>query len=181
MKTSRIATAVLIGVLSLSSSLPALAQDDPVTTQARARFKEGVDFYDRGQFENARLAFLQAYTLKKHPAVLLNLAQSSARSGHYLEASKYFQQFLKEAGATPQQQKDAETGLSEVRQKLGRIEIVAPAGTELTLDDKEHLGVSPFGEPIDVEPGSHSLHSSSILSIAVSTAWRERHLLFHPS
>ena len=49
--------------------------------QARARFKEGVEFYDKGQYENARLAFLQAYALKKHPAVLLNLAQSSAKAG----------------------------------------------------------------------------------------------------
>ena len=66
----------------MSSSVPltALAQDDPVTMQARARFKEGVDFYDKGSYENARLAFLQAYALKKHPAVLLNLAQSSAKA-----------------------------------------------------------------------------------------------------
>ena len=27
--------------------MKALAQDDPVTMQARARFKEGVDFYDK--------------------------------------------------------------------------------------------------------------------------------------
>ena len=55
-------------------------EDDAVTVQARARFKEGVDHYDKGQFENARLSFLQAYALKKHPAVLLNLAQSSAKA-----------------------------------------------------------------------------------------------------
>src|SRR6185436_14035989 len=102
MKTSRpgIAAAVLVAFLSSTAvPLPAAAQDDAVTVQARARFKEGVDFYDKGQFENARLAFLQAYALKKHPAVLLNLAQSSAKSGHALEASKYFQQFLKESTA----------------------------------------------------------------------------------
>ena len=130
--------------------------------QARARFKEGVDFYDKGQYENARLAFLQAYALKKHPAVLLNLAQSSAKAGHPLEAAKAFQQYLKEStSVTPQQQQDARVGLAEVRQKLGRIEIVAPAGTEITLDEKERLGTSPFGEPIDVEPGSHTLRSSN--------------------
>jgi hypothetical protein len=30
--------------------------------------------FDKGKYEEARLSFLQAYTLKKHPAVLLNLA-----------------------------------------------------------------------------------------------------------
>lgn len=163
MKTSRIAAAVLVTFLS-STALPrlAVAQDDAVTMQARARFKEGVDFYDKQQYENARLAFLQAYALKKHPAVLLNLAQSSAKAGHPLEASKYFQQFLKEStSVTPQQRQDAESGLAEVRQKLGRIEIVAPAGADITLDEKERLGTAPFNEPVDVDPGAHSLRSPS--------------------
>ena len=162
MKTSRFAAAVLVAFLSSSVPHRAEAQDDPVTVQARARFKEGVDFYDKGQFENARLAFLQAYALKKHPAVLLNLAQSSAKAGHPLEAAKYFQQFIKEStSASPAQRTDAENGLAEVRQKLGRIEIVAQAGTEITLDEKERLGTAPFADPVDVEPGSHSLRSSS--------------------
>ena len=162
MKTSRIAAGVLLAFLSTTVPRAAVAQDDPVTVQARARFKEGVDFYDKGQFENARLAFLQAYALKKHPAVLLNLAQSTAKAGHPLEAAKYFQQFLKESTtASPAQRTDAEKGLEEVRQKLGRIEIVAATGTEITLDEKERLGTAPFNEPIDVDPGSHSLRSSS--------------------
>ena len=160
MKTSRIAAAVLVAFLSSSLPHRAAAQDDPVTMQARARFKEGVEAYDKAQYENARLAFLQAYALKKHPAVLLNLAQSSAKSGHPLEAAKYFQQFLKEStSASPQQRADAESGLAEVRQKLGRIEIVAPAGTEITLDEKDRLGTAPFGEPVDVDPGAHSLRA----------------------
>ena len=162
MKTRRIAAAVLVAFLSSSVPLAALAQDDPVTTQARARFKEGVDFYDKGSYENARLAFLQAYALKKHPAVLLNLAQSSAKAGHPLEAAKYFQQYLKEStSASPQQRQDAEAGLAEVRQKLGRIDVVAAAGTEIMLDEKDRLGTAPFSEPIDVEPGAHSLRSST--------------------
>jgi hypothetical protein len=160
MKTSRIAAGVLVAFLSSTVPHIAAAQDDPVTMQARARFKEGVDFYDKGQFENARLAFLQAYALKKHPAVLLNLAQSSAKAGHPLEGAKYFQQFLKEStSASPQQRSDAESGLAEVRQKLGRVEIVAPAGTEITLDEKERLGTAPFNEPVDVEPGAHSFRA----------------------
>lgn len=162
MKTSRIAAAVLLVFLSSSVPHRAEAQDDPVTVQARARFKEGVDFYDKGQYENARLAFLQAYALKKHPAVLLNLAQSSSKAGHSLEAAKYFQQFIKEStSASPAQRTDAENGLAEVRQKLGRIEIVAQPGTEITLDEKERLGTAPFADAIDVEPGSHTLRSSN--------------------
>ena len=68
--------------------------EDPTTAVARSRFKEGVDFYDKGQYEQARASFLQAYALKKHPAVLLNLAWSCLKSGHALEAEHYFKQFL---------------------------------------------------------------------------------------
>jgi hypothetical protein len=159
MKTRRIAAVVLLTLLPQTVALPAVAQgDDPVTLQARARFKEGVEAFDKGKYEEARLAFLQAYTLKKHPAVLLNLAQSSARSNHPLEAAKYFQQFLKEAtNATPQQRKDAEAGLAEVRKQIARIEVVAPPGTEITLDDQK-VGTTPF-DALDVEPGVHTLKS----------------------
>lgn len=179
MKTSRIAAAVLVALLSSSIPHLAAAQDDPVTVQARVRFKEGVDHYDKGQFEHARLAFLQAYALKKHPAVLLNLAQSSAKAGHTLEASKYFQQFLKEStGATPQQRSDAEAGLADVRHKIGRIEIAAPAGTEVTLDEKERIGTAPFAEPIDVEPGSHSLRSPTETVRVTANAGQKVHARF---
>lgn len=162
MKTSRAAVALLLAsFLSTSVPIRAIAEEDPVTAQARARFKEGVDAYDKGQYEVARLAFLQAYTLKKHPSVLLNLAQSTAKAGRSLEAARYFQQFLREPGTTTQQQRDAEGGLAEVRQKLGRIVIEAPAGEEITLDDTDHLGTAPLNDAFDVEPGAHTLKSSS--------------------
>src|SRR6185369_12768087 len=99
------------------------------------RFQEGVEFYDKKQYEQARAAFLQAYALRKHPAVLLNLAQSSLRSNHPLEAAKFFEQFLREAtSASAAQRSDAERGLREARTKIGRIEVSAPAGAEIILD-----------------------------------------------
>ena len=160
MTNRAIAFAVLTAVLSASS--PSLAQDDPATIAARARFNEGVAAYDKGQYESARLSFQQAYAIKKHPSVLLNLAQSSGKSGHALDAAHYFQQYIKEVPTASSAQKaDAEKGLEEARKQLGRIEIVAPSGTEITLDDKERLGSTPFPEPIDVEPGAHALKSTS--------------------
>jgi len=159
MKPRSVAFALLLS-LSLGHAT-AWSQDDAATLQARTRFKEGVEAFDKGRYEEARLAFLQAYSLKKHPSVLLNLAQSSAKSNHPLEAARYFQQFLKDAvTATPQQKRDAEAGLSEARQKLGRIEIVAPAGTEISLDEQGRVGTTPM-DPIDVDPGQHIVKSPS--------------------
>src|SRR5580658_5564456 len=99
MRTRSVAVALLVAFAPAVAAIPARAQsaaEDPTTDMARARFKEGVGFYDKGQFEQARASFLQAYALKKHPTVLLNLAWSCLKSGHTLEAEHYFKQFLVE-------------------------------------------------------------------------------------
>ena len=124
---------------------------------ARARFKEGVGFYDKGQFEQARASFLQAYALKRHPAVLLNLAWSSLKSAHMLEAQRFFKQFLTEGkDITDKQRADANDGLNQSHAKLGRIDVAAAAGTEVTVDG-DKVGTTPLPDPILVEPGAHTV------------------------
>jgi hypothetical protein len=160
MRTRPIAVALLLSLAPAITANPVLAQsasEDPTTAMARARFKEGVEFYDKAQYEQARAAFVQAYALKKHPAVLLNLAWSCLKSGHALEAEKYFRQFLTEGkDITEKQRADANDGLNQSRGKIGRIEVVAPAGTEVTIDG-DRAGTAPLGDPLPVEPGAHTL------------------------
>lgn len=162
MRTHSIALALLISFVPVALPTLAIAQpiaDDATTKAARARFQEGVEAFDKGQYENARAAFLQAYALRKHPAVLLNLAQSSLKSGHAIESLKYFQQYLREsANLTPQQKADAEKGIAEARTKLGRLEISAPTGAEISVDN-DRVGNAPLSEPVDVEVGSHSVRA----------------------
>jgi len=161
MKTRPIAAALLLAFAPATFPAPAFAQataEDPITAMARARFKEGVEFYDKGQYEQARASFLQAYALKKHPAVLLNLAWSCFKSGHTLEAEKYFKQFLTDGKdiITDKQRADANDGLNQTRAKLGHIEIQAAAGTDVTVDG-EHVGTAPLNEPVSVEAGAHTV------------------------
>src|SRR5580658_5778186 len=140
MNTRTAAVALLLAFTPVAaSSRTAFAQtappDDATTKAAHARFQEGVGFFDKGQFENARAAFLQAYALRKHPAVLINLAQSSLRAGHTLEAARYFEQYLHESSSlTSAQRADAEKGLAEARGKLGHLEISATEGAEIFVD-----------------------------------------------
>jgi hypothetical protein len=160
MRAPRFALALLIALAPGAYAAPVFAQagaEDPITSMARARFKEGVEFYDKGEYEQARAAFLQAYALKKHPAVLLNLAWSSLKSGHVLEGKKYFEQFLNEAKeATDKQRADANDGLAQAKGKLGRIDVQAPSGTDVMVDG-EHTGTAPLSEAIYVEPGAHTV------------------------
>jgi Tfp pilus assembly protein PilF len=153
--------ATLLALAPATLGFPALAQppaeETTSTAMARSRFREGVEFFDKGQYEQARASFLQAYALKKHPAVLLNLAWSCLKGGHTLEAERYFKQFQAESKeATEKQRTDAAEGLAQARAKLGRIEISAPAGTEATIDG-ERVGTTPIADQISVEAGAHTI------------------------
>src|SRR5258707_7055965 len=135
-----VSSAVLPGRTSLAQ------EKDSVTETARRRFQEGVKFFDQKKFEEARAAFLQAYALKHHPAVLLNLAQSEIRSGHPLEAARHFSGYLREsANTSPAERADAEKGLASARTKLGRIHVTAATGAQVTVDG-EAIGQAPLPE-----------------------------------
>src|SRR5688572_14905382 len=76
-------------------------QGDNETEIARQRFREGVAHYDRQDYEKARMAFLQAYLLKPHPAVLLNLAQSELRAGRHAEAAENLAKYIRQNPTAP--------------------------------------------------------------------------------
>jgi len=162
--TRRFALALLVSIAPATLPQLAYAQQrvfaqaaaDPTVVAARARFAEGVAFFDKGEFENARASFLQAYALHKHPAVLINLAQSSLRSGHTLDAARDFARYMHDStNLTPAQRAEAEKGLAEARLKLGRIDVSAPAGTTVTIDGD--LAGTDGSTTWDVEPGSHTV------------------------
>ena len=150
---------VVVGCLFGSPA--ARAQDDPTTTAAaRERFKEGVVHFDKKEYEKARAAFLQAYALKKHPAVLLNLAQSEVRSGHERDAAKHFTQYLREATDAPAADREgAQAGLATARAAVVELQVsVDDSGAEVFVDGTLE-GISPLADPVFVDPGSHSIEA----------------------
>ncbi|HEY6078419.1 MAG TPA: PEGA domain-containing protein [Polyangiaceae bacterium] len=151
--------AALLGALLLIP-VRAHAQDDVTLSMARERFKEGVAYFDKKDFAKARVAFLQAYALKKHPSVLLNLAQSELRSGHEADAAKHFSQYLREhKDATDNERQGAETGLTAAKALVGEIMLAVDAtGAEVYVDgDLE--GQTPLSGAIFLAPGSHELQA----------------------
>jgi hypothetical protein len=153
MRLRPVAAALLLTLAPAALATPvAFAQSDATTSDARERFKEGVRYYEAGQYERARASFLQAYALKKHPDVLFNLANSCLKSGHPREAEHDFSQWLHDGdGITPQKRADAEKGRDEARTKLGRIDLLAPTGTPVTVDGE----AATAGESVYVDPGAH--------------------------
>jgi len=151
--------AALLGALLLAPA-HAFAQDDVTLTMARERFKEGVGYFDKKDFAKARVAFLQAYALKKHPAVLLNLAQSELRSGHEADAAKHFAQYLREhKDATESERQGADTGLTAAKALVAEVALdVDTSGAEIYVDgDLE--GQAPLPGPVYLTPGAHQLQA----------------------
>jgi hypothetical protein len=151
-----------IGLLALFVCIgrPARADDDSTTTAAaRERFKEGVSYFDQKQYEKARAAFLQAYALKKHPAVLLNLAQSELRSSHERDAAQHFAEYLREAtDASPAERDAAQGGLTAAKASVAEITIATDADADVSVDGTLQ-GLAPLPGPIYLDPGSHSLQA----------------------
>jgi len=161
MRTRACFATLLLAASSIVAFAPTAVADDKdaVTDVARRRFQEGVKFFDQKKYEEARAAFLQAYALKRHPAVLLNLAQSEIRSGHPLESARHFAAFLRESpNASPVERSDAEKGLANARTRLGRIYVSVASGADVTVDG-EAVGQAPFSEAVDVQPGTHTVEA----------------------
>jgi PEGA domain len=151
--------AALLGALLLVPA-PALAQDDVTLSMARERFKEGVSYFDKKDFAKARVAFLQAYALKKHPAVLLNLAQSELRSGHEADAAKHFAQYLREhKDATEGERQGADTGLTAAKALVGEVALEVDANGAEVYVDGDLEGQAPLPGAIYLTPGSHEIQA----------------------
>jgi hypothetical protein len=125
---------------------------------ARERFKEGVQYFDQELYDKARAAFVQAYALRKHPAVLLNLAQSEVRSGHEAEAAAHFAQYLREhKEATESERQGALQGLAQAKTSVMEVPVeVDVAGAEVFVDQTLE-GTSPLPGPLYLSPGKHVL------------------------
>ncbi|MSP26409.1 MAG: hypothetical protein EXR75_14905 [Myxococcales bacterium] len=129
---------------------------DKLTQQARERFIEGITAYDAGNFDDARISFLQAYALKRHPAVLLNLGQSELKSGNVEEGGNHLNQFLRENdGATAEQRKAAQDGISEARKKAAFVIFIVDTDGATVGIDGQIVGTSPLGDPVFVRAGEH--------------------------
>ncbi|HKO47759.1 MAG TPA: hypothetical protein VJV79_08550 [Polyangiaceae bacterium] len=149
----------LLGAASFAAHAHA-GEDDTTVAIARERFKEGVAFFDQKQYDKARVAFLQAYALKKHPAVLLNLAQSELRSNHEVDAAKHFSAYLRESTtASDSERQAAEAGLSATKSAVALLDVnVDEGGAEIYVDGSLE-GVSPLPGPLYVAPGAHNVEA----------------------
>ena len=157
-KTTRIA----LTALAIFAASPALAQPAPTpeeVQQAQVRWNEGKAYFDAGNFEAARVAFKQAYTVFPHAAFLQNLGEAELRTGRSVEAARHFTTFLRASSSgSPAQRELAKKSLAKASERLGSIVVTTNVDdAEIRIDD-EIVGRSPLGSLVwYVEPGRHVL------------------------
>jgi hypothetical protein len=161
----------------LLASTSAFATDDKAIRDAQARFAEGLARVKKGDFEAARISFAQAYVVLHKPDILWNLALAEEKSGHPLEALGHFKELTNVAEADTDRA-NAQKHVVGLMGQTGHIEVMAPAGTIVTIDGVQAAGSAPFMEPIDVAPGTHvvegrlpdGLKSVTVKALAGQTA-----------
>lgn len=158
----RLAAGVLCAALSFGFTtavpVPCRADDEATLAMARERFREGVQYFDQELYDKARAAFLQAYALRPHPVVLLNLAQSELRSGYEADAAKHFAEFLRDRGkVTDGERRIAEAGLASAKTVVAEITLsVDEDGAEIIVNGQRE-GLSPLPGPLYLVPGTHAI------------------------
>ena len=155
MKRRWMGAALAATMISITSPAWAQGTDFP-TKEGAERFSEGNRLYTEGNFEGARLKFLQALAVARTPSLLFNLARSEEKLGKLAEAYLHYQEYLKFSGLPAKGKADAERYSAELEKRVGRIQIEAPAGSHVQVDGKD-VGAAPFVGPIAVEAGPHQV------------------------
>lgn len=134
-----------------------LAAPNDASTKARARFNEGVALARRKDWQRAYTAFLEAWRLKEHPQIALNLGRAEIEIGKYYDATEHLAYSVKHGEPGDPDLKLAREFLAEAEKKVGKLNIKVNAGGALVLVDNVLKGKAPLASPVRVDPGKHSV------------------------
>ena len=134
----------------------ARAQD--VRSRAREQFQRGVAAFEAGRYEEALAAFQEAFRLKPHPSVRLNMAACYEELDRPLEALVHYRAYLAEASDAPRERvREVKAAIRKAERRVARLQLdVAPDGARVTIDETESRR-SPVVDPILLNPGEHSV------------------------
>ena len=119
----------------------ARAADD---TRARELYENGALLYEEGDYENAVVAWKEAYNLSERPLLLFNIANALERIGEWQEAHDYLNRYRAWAPAEERDTLDRRMKAIERRLEQSRREDAANQDATTTGGDNE-LTTTPVG------------------------------------
>lgn len=155
---ARTALGLAVGIATVTVASSDARADDAATQEATQRFDEGNALWGRGEHEQARLKYVQAWSVLKKPGVLFNLARAEQHQGHTLDAYLHFREFLTMPQTDPARTELAKKFLADLGTKVSLITLApgTPRGTQVRVDGVV-AGEAPLAEPIAVLAGPHEL------------------------
>lgn len=150
----------MLGVLViLLTPLGAAAQTapDPADLElAKAHYRTGELYYERGRFPDAAREFEEAYRLSKKSELLFNMGKSYDGVGDYARALVSYRRWLAEV-PNGSDRGQVESRVQAMEGLVGRLAIKPSVeGSSVTVDGAE-VGPSPIARPIEVNPGAHKI------------------------
>jgi hypothetical protein len=145
-------------LLVAASAVQVRAQsEDEARAHAKAAFERGVEEYAGGRYEQALGDFQEAYRIRPHPLVNVNIANCYDKLGRPLQAVALFEHFLESDVGSPAQRQEVSAALERLRKQVGKILVrVSPDGAAVTIDQGEQR-TAPILEAIPLEAGNHNL------------------------
>jgi tetratricopeptide (TPR) repeat protein len=140
----------------------ALAQAPPPETDlelAKAHFRTGEIYYERGRFPDAAREFEEAYRLSQRAELLYNMGKSYDGAGDHARALGAYRRFMKAVLESPDRA-IVEKRIDALSRLVGRVTITADVeGATITLDGVV-VGTTPLKDAIEVNPGAHNVIAS---------------------
>jgi len=146
---------------------------EPEANRPKQLFDAGVLAFEEGRFAEALSNFQQAYQLKPHPLVQVNIANCYDKLNQPADAIEHFEAFLASSEGSPAQREEVRAAVAKLSKLAGRLNLeVTPATANGTLDDQAVLhppyqwvsagrhrlsfvadGFEPVVRVVDVRPG----------------------------
>ncbi len=147
---------VLLGTIAR----PARADTDAVQ-EAEKRYQEGVRLFAQKRFAEARTRFLEACAADRTQNCVKNLAMTEEELGLWDQAATHWREFVDDSRAqtdpdNARHMDDFRARGARARVRCVELDIVAPPGTVISIDDQE-IGRAPLPRTIFVTSGVHRI------------------------
>lgn len=146
----------VIGILITLTVSPVLERDARadappanVRKQASELFARGEALFRIGDYARAAQLFEEANAVAPHPDILWNAARSYERAGSFAAAANAYADYLARSPETAPDRRDAVLALERLTRKVGRVDVHAPPGAIIVVDER------PSKATTYLAPGSH--------------------------
>ncbi|MCB9677811.1 MAG: hypothetical protein H6737_22095 [Alphaproteobacteria bacterium] len=148
-----VALAISMPALALAPTGVAYAQEDEGDARAKELYQNGADLYNEGRYQEAVLAWEEAYRLSDRPKILFNIANAYERMGDIQKALDQLFRYKVYAKADERDQIERrirmlEAKLDETPEPQPKPDPVVPDPTPVPKPDKPPKTKSGGGAPV---------------------------------